>query len=174
MGRRVDRLHRPPATPAGEAAGAARAAPTTYPAPGQPGTSRPRPVAPGPASLAWPAAFAPAVVTRREIFRLAASSCQVLDMGTGTCASYCVPFKRLCGLGFGGAFAAGLFGLGREGDGPAADRAAAGGQLPGGVDPGVHGGAGYADAVGYLPRGELAVGEQGGGGDVVVVAEVGG
>src|SRR5713101_2925627 len=99
---------------------------------------------------------------------------QFLDVGTGTCASYCVPFKRLCGLGFGGAFAAGLFGLGREGDGPAADRAAAGGQLPGGVDPGVHGGAGYADAVGYLPRGELAVGEQGGGGDVVVVAEVGG
>src|SRR6266851_4132776 len=98
---------------------------------------------------------------------------QFLDIGTGTCASYCVPFKRLCGLGFGGAFAAGLFGLGREGDGPAADRAAAGGQLPG-VDPGVHGGAGYADAVGYLPRGELAVGEQGGGGDVVVVAEVGG
>src|SRR5713101_3423558 len=97
-----------------------------------------------------------------------------LDIGAGTCASYCVPFKRLCGLGFGGAFAAGLFGLGREGDGPAADRAAAGGQLPGGVDPGVHGGAGYADAVGYLPRGELAVGEQGGGGDVVVVAEVGG
>src|SRR5216683_5332794 len=98
---------------------------------------------------------------------------QFLDIGMGTCASYCVPFKRLCGLGFGGAFAAGLFGLGREGDGPAADRAAAGGQLPG-VDPGVHGGAGYADAVGYLPRGELAVGEQGGGGDVVVVAEVGG
>ncbi len=98
---------------------------------------------------------------------------QFLDVGSGTCASYCVPFKRLCGLGFGGAFAAGLFGLGREGDGPAADRAAAGGQLPG-VDPGVHGGAGYADAVGYLPRGELAVGEQGGGGDVVVVAEVGG
>src|SRR6266851_5419077 len=56
---------------------------------------------------------------------------QFLDVGTGTCASYCVPFKRLCGLGFGGAFAAGLFGLGREGDGPAADRAAAGGQLPG-------------------------------------------
>src|SRR5712692_2405560 len=56
--------------------------------------------------------------------------CQFLDMGTGTCASYCVPFKRLCGLGFGGAFAAGLFGLGREGDGPAADRAAAGGSCP--------------------------------------------
>src|SRR5260370_12277306 len=85
MGRRVDRLHRPPATPAGEAAGAARAAPTTYPAPGQPGTSRPPPVAPGPASLAWPAAFAPAVVTRREIFRLAASSA---DRDQGTFASH--------------------------------------------------------------------------------------
>ena len=28
---------------------------------------------------------------------------QFIDIGTGTCASYCVPFKRLCGLGFGGA-----------------------------------------------------------------------
>ena len=98
---------------------------------------------------------------------------QFLDIGSGTCASYCVPFKRLSGLGLGGAFAEGLFGLGWEGDGPVAGGAAVGGQLPG-VDPGVHGGAGYADAVGYLPRGELAVVEQGGGGDVVVVAEVGG
>src|SRR5229473_349712 len=114
-----------------------------------------------------------AFLGRAVRFLAAAGIGQFLDIGSGTCASYCVPFKRLCGLGFGGAFAAGLFGLGREGDGPAADRAAAGGQLPG-VDPGVHGGAGYADAVGYLPRGELAVGEQGGGGDVVVVAEVGG
>jgi hypothetical protein len=50
---------------------------------------------------------------------------QFLDIGTGLCASYCVPFKRLCGAG--GAFAAGLFGFGWEGDGPAAGGAAAGG-----------------------------------------------
>jgi S-adenosyl methyltransferase len=53
---------------------------------------------------------------------------QFLDIGSGTCASYCVPFKRLCEHG--GAFAAGLFGFGREGDGPAAGGAAAGGQCP--------------------------------------------
>ena len=62
---------------------------------------------------------------------------QFLDIGTGTCASYCVPFKRLCEHG--GAFAAGLFGFGREGYGPAAGGAAAGGQVPG-FDPCVHGG----------------------------------
>jgi S-adenosyl methyltransferase len=95
---------------------------------------------------------------------------QFLDIGTGTWASYCIPFKRLCEHG--GAFAAGLFGFGREGYGPAAGGSAAGGQVPG-FDPCVHGGAGYADAVGYLPGGELPVGERGGG-DVVVVAEVGG
>lgn len=25
---------------------------------------------------------------------------QIIDIGTGMCASYCVPFKALCGLGF--------------------------------------------------------------------------
>lgn len=99
---------------------------------------------------------------------------QIIDVGTGTCSSYCVPFSRLSGFGGpGGAFAAGLLGFGREGDGPAACVSAAGGQVPG-FDPCVHGAAGNADAVGYLPGGELAVAERGGGGDVVVVAEVGG
>jgi S-adenosyl methyltransferase len=38
---------------------------------------------------------------------------QFLDTGSGTCASYCVPFKRLCEHG--GAFAAGLFVSGGKG-----------------------------------------------------------
>ena len=111
-----------------------------------------------------------------RVVRYLAAECgirQFLDIGTGTCASYCVPFKRLCGVGPGGAFAACLFGFGREGDGPAAGGCAAGWQVPV-ADPGVHGVGGDADACGYLAWGEFAVGEHGGGGDVVVVPQVGG
>ena len=73
----------------------------------------------------------------------------------------------------GGALAAGGFDLGWEGDAPAPGRAAAGGQVAG-VDPVVDGAGGHAGELGDLARGELAVFEQAGVGDVVVAAQVGG
>ena len=75
--------------------------------------------------------------------------------------------------GAGGAVAAGGFHVGREGDAPAAGRAAAGGEVAG-VDPVVDGAGGHADELGDLARGELAVFEQPGVGDVVVAAQVAG
>ena len=73
--------------------------------------------------------------------------------------------------GAGGAVAAGGFHVGREGDAPASGRAAAGGQVAG-VDPVVDGAGGHAGEPGDLARGELAVLEQPGVGDVVVAAQV--
>ena len=73
----------------------------------------------------------------------------------------------------GGAVAAGGFHRGREGDAPAPGRAAAGGEVAG-VDPVVDGAGGHAGDLGDLARGELAVVEQAGVGDVVVVPQVAG
>src|SRR5215471_15673690 len=68
----------------------------------------------------------------------------------------------------GGPVAAGLLGFGGEGDAPASGRAAAGCQVTA-IDPVVHRARGHAGQPGDLPRGQLAVFEQPGIGDAVVV-----
>jgi hypothetical protein len=73
--------------------------------------------------------------------------------------------------GAGSTVTAGLLDVGREGDAPASGRAAAGGQVTG-PDPVVHRARRYPGQLGGLPWGQLAVFEQPGVGDAVVVPQV--